>query len=183
MKVKNINVSSKKTEMQIKEAFAELMKEKLELKNITVTELVDKASITRSAFYTHYDSIYDLAQEIQDDTLDFLLEGTDDIHTINDVYKYFDKVIIHLKENEKFYSMLLASDEPLLFTNKLVKIMQKKSIEFFKDANIKYSEVAVVFFSEGCISLVINHFKKKENISLDEINSYMKKMFKKIFEI
>lgn len=182
MKVKNINASSRKTDIQIKESFAELMKDKLELKNITVTELVSKAGITRSAFYTHYDSIYDLAQEIQDDTLDFLLEGTDDVKNLNDVFAYFDKVIIHLKENEVFYSMLLASNEPLLFTNKLVKIMKIKLKDFFNTTNNKKPDVAINFFSEGSVSLVVSHFKEKDSISLDEINSYMKVMFKKIFE-
>lgn len=182
MKVKNVNASSRKTELQIKEAFAELMKEKLELKNITVTELVNRAQITRSAFYTHYDSIYDLAQEIQDDTLDFLLDGTDDIHSINDVNNYFDKIIIHFKENEEFYSMLLASNEPLLFTNKLVKIMKIKLVKYCTTINIKKPEVAIEFFAEGCVSLAINHFRKNDNLSLDEINEFMKKMFAKIFE-
>lgn len=182
MKVKNINASSRKTELLIKQAFAELIKDKLELQYITVTELVKKAGITRSAFYTHYDSIYDLAQEIQDDTLDFLLEGTDDIKTIDDLYNYFDKVIIHLKENEKFYSMLLVSNESLLFTSKLVDIMNEKLTSFFSKTNISNPEFTINFFANGCISLVIKHFKNKDKMSLDEINTFMKEMFDKIFK-
>ena len=182
MRVKNINSSSRKTDILIKESFAQLMKEKKELNNITVTELVKKAGITRSSFYTHYDSVYDLANEIQEDTLDFLLEGTDDIKTLNDLYNYFDKVILHLKENEDFYSMLLASNEPLRFTNKLTNIMINKMNDFFtfkKDIN---SKIAVCFFSDGCISLILKHFRKENDTSLDEINDFMKNMFKKIFE-
>ena len=37
------------------------MIEKNELSNMSVTELVKLADITRSTFYTHYDSIYDVA--------------------------------------------------------------------------------------------------------------------------
>ena len=181
MKVKKINASSKKTDTLIKESFAQLMKEKKELKNITVTKLVSKAGITRSAFYTHYDSVYDLANEIQEETLDFLLEGTDDIQNINDLFNYFDKVIIHLKENEEFYSMLLASNEPLRFTNKLTDIMKNKLNNFFKTNNNINSQLAVTFFSDGCISLVLKHFRGEDNVSLDEINFFMKEMFKKIF--
>ena len=182
MKVKNINSSSRKTENQIKEALAELMKEKLELKYITVTELVSRASITRAAFYTHYDSVYDLANEIQEETLEFLLEGTDEIKTINDIYTYFDKVIIHLKENESFYSMLLASNEPLRFTNKLTNIMKDRLTTFFNAKNDVNSKLAVSFFADGCISLVLKHFRGDNDISLDDINTFMKVMYKKVFE-
>lgn len=48
----------KKTRNLIKKKFAELMNEKKELNKITVTELVKRAGITRSTFYTHYDDIY-----------------------------------------------------------------------------------------------------------------------------
>ena len=47
MKVKNKNRSSIKTRQKIREAFAELLKEKNELSNMTVTELVKLADITR----------------------------------------------------------------------------------------------------------------------------------------
>lgn len=70
MKVKNVNSASKKTNKRIKEAFAELLQEKKDLNNITVTELVVRADITRSSFYTHFDSIYDVAQSLQDETLE-----------------------------------------------------------------------------------------------------------------
>ena len=72
MKVKNLNASSKKTKNLIKETFAILMNEKKELNNITVTELVNKANITRSTFYTHYDNIYDVAKDFQNETLELL---------------------------------------------------------------------------------------------------------------
>lgn len=179
MKVKKINSSSQKTDLLIKEAFAALMKEKLELKYITVTELVNRAGITRAAFYTHYDNIYDLAKDIQDETLDFLLEGTEDFHSIENVYTYFDKIILHLKENDEFYSKILASNEPLLFMYRLKDIFNKKLSKFF---NNNINETTIAFFTDGCINLFVRYFRKESNMSLDEINSFMKHMFKKIFK-
>ena len=60
MKVQGLNSSSKKTRNLIKKTFAELINEKKELNKITVTELVKRAEITRSTFYTHYDDIYEV---------------------------------------------------------------------------------------------------------------------------
>ena len=92
MKVKNKNRSSIKTRQKIREAFAELLKEKNELSNMTVTELVKLADITRSTFYTHYDSIYDVAKDLQDETLELISIYDKDIRSINDLDKYIDRV-------------------------------------------------------------------------------------------
>ena len=69
MKVQGLNSSSKKTRNLIKTTFAELMQEKKELNKITVTELVKRADITRSTFYTHYDDIYEVAKDYELETI------------------------------------------------------------------------------------------------------------------
>ena len=88
MKVKNLNSSSRKTKQLIKENFAVLMNEKKELHAITVTELVKRAGITRSSFYTHYSSIYDVVKDIQDETLVVLNTKDDCLNSLNDFYDY-----------------------------------------------------------------------------------------------
>lgn len=55
MKVKNLNASSVKTRNLIRGTFAELLYEKKNINKITVTELVQRADINRSTFYSHYD--------------------------------------------------------------------------------------------------------------------------------
>ena len=70
VKLKGINNSSRKTKELIKKSFAELLEEKKETKNITVKELVERVDLTRGAFYSHYDNIYEVASEIQDEILD-----------------------------------------------------------------------------------------------------------------
>ena len=57
MKARNLNNSSRKTRANIKKVFAQLLAEKRELSKITVTELVQRANISRGAFYSHYDDI------------------------------------------------------------------------------------------------------------------------------
>ena len=72
MKVQNKNNSSIKTKALIKKTFVELMDEKKSLNHITVTELVKRANINRGTFYTHYDSIYDIAEEFEAETINLL---------------------------------------------------------------------------------------------------------------
>ena len=69
MKLKGINASSKKTTDIIKKTLLELIEEKKEFEGITVTELVKKANITRGAFYSHYNNIYDVAREFEEEII------------------------------------------------------------------------------------------------------------------
>ena len=75
MKVKGVNSSSLKTKEKIRHAFAELLSEKKSLNKLTVTDLVTKADITRSAFYTHYDNLYEIAKELQEESLAIFVEN------------------------------------------------------------------------------------------------------------
>lgn len=181
MKVKYLNASSRKTNQAIKETFAELMQEKKELNNITVTELVKKANITRSAFYTHFDSIYDIAQEIQDETLDLLMTNLNGIHSIDDLDHYLDIIFNYLKENEKIYSMLLSSNDPMLFSNRLSKTINNYILSLLEKTNHENLELKVNFYTDGCMLLIIKHFRKEINNSLDDLNKFMKESFRDLF--
>ncbi|MCH5167000.1 MAG: TetR/AcrR family transcriptional regulator C-terminal domain-containing protein [Erysipelotrichales bacterium] len=181
IKVKNLNSSSRKTKKVIKEAFAELMHEKRELANISVTELSKRADITRSAFYTHYDSIYEVAQDIQNETLSVLTSNINDIHNLEDFNNYIDQIIEYLKGNETIYSLLLTSDEPLLFANHLNILINKSIHQFLESNNQKEYIMKLTFYVDGCTNLVIKYFRQEINYSLDEISIFLKEMFKKLF--
>ncbi|MBQ8131876.1 MAG: TetR/AcrR family transcriptional regulator [Bacilli bacterium] len=181
MKVKKINKSSIQTAENIKSAFAELLSEKNSINNITVVDIVKKAGIARSSFYTHYDSINDVIREIQDDTLEVLTKNTENIKNLEDVDQYLDEVMNYLKENEDFYSLLLQSNEPLYYVLGIHKIITKKLYETLLPYRIKNLELNVDFFTSGATEIVMKYFRKEINTTLEEINIYMKEQFKKIF--
>lgn len=181
MKVKKINKSSKRTSQVIKEAFAELLSEKKELNKVKVIDLVKKANITRSSFYTHYESIYDVAREIQEETLDILTKNTENITSLEDVYRYLDELMVYLKNNEEFYSQLLSSDIPSYYTRKLEKLISTKLYDTLSPYHIDNLELNISFFTDGTLNLVIKYFKGEINTSIEEINDYIKIVFKKTF--
>lgn len=181
MKVKGINASSIKTKAQIKEAFAKLLKEKRNIKNMTITELVQIAGITRGAFYTHYDNIYDVAREFQDEFLDVIFNEDFKVTSLDSMDEYLDMVINHLKENEELYKMILSSDEPLLFMNRLNRMMNKHLNDFFLEKQNKDINLTITFFVNGSIILFIKYFRGEINTSLDELKIFIKKNYKKLF--
>ena len=70
MKAKNVNRSSIKTRVLIKSTFAEMLSEKKEINKISVTELVKRADINRGTFYSHYDDVYSVAEDYENDAMD-----------------------------------------------------------------------------------------------------------------
>ena len=107
MKLKGINNGSRKTTNAIKNSFAELLEEKGEINNITVTELVKRANITRGAFYSHYDSIFDVAGEIENDLQEIAFSNIKNISSIDDIYDFIDLMFEYLKNNEELYRKLM----------------------------------------------------------------------------
>ncbi len=181
MKVKNLNRSSKKTKNLIKNTFAELIKENQELSKITVSELVKRADINRGTFYNHYDSIYDVAEELEAEIINVLFENTKKLNSLEDIFNYLDEVINYLKKNEEMYKLLLASNEPQVFLKKLKNSMLDKLYNSLNNnPNFKNSvtlKFEVAFFTDGIVSQVLNYFTGKSDYTLDEICENTKNIF------
>ena len=73
-KVSKDNRSTRRTRSAIREALTEMLALK-PVGKITVQELIDKANICRTTFYAHYEDIYDLLFEVENDILSEIREG------------------------------------------------------------------------------------------------------------
>lgn len=185
MKVKNLNRSSEKTKNLIRSTFAELIKEHKELNKVTVSELVKKADINRGTFYNHYDSIYDVAEELEAEVIKILFEDTKNLTSLQDVFDYLDNIIKYLKEHEDIYRLLLSSNAPLIFLQKLNYLISDKlynslnnNTNFKKLDSLKFD---IVFFTDGIINQVLRYFNNTSTYSLDEIAEKSKKIFILLF--
>ena len=182
MKVQCLNSSSIKTRNLIKKTFAELINEKKQLDKITVTELVKRAELTRSTFYTHYDNIYEVAHDYQLQTIELLCSENLKLYSKQDIEKYFDNIIQCLKDNEKTYKLLLSADESLLFLDNLKKIAIQKIYNALRNTSAdKYLELNISFLMNGILIELIKYFRNESCYSLDEILFNMKKWFEKLF--
>ncbi len=184
MKVQYENSSSKKTRALIKKTFAELVKEKKEFSKITVTELVKRADITRTTFYTHYEDIYEVAEDYELETIELLISDDLILHNDNDIYHYFEDIIACLKKNEEIYKMLLSSNEYLFFLLKIEKMATQKIYDELKNTHPShpYLELDVSFLMDGIIGELVKYFRNKSDYTLDDLLINMKKWFKKLFE-
>lgn len=185
MKVKNLNRSSEKTKKLIRSTFAELMKENDSLDKVSVSELVRRADLNRGTFYNHYDSIYDIAEEFETEILQTLTEDKQQLNSLKEIFNYFDKIIDYLKENEKTYRLLLSSSAPRSFLKKLNNIVYKKLYDSLaplnKSIENKQFEFYLSLFTDGIVNQVLRYFTNTTDLSLDDISTYTKEMFKIAF--
>ena len=170
MKVKNINKSSIQTDEIIKQAFAELVNETDDYNSITVTNLIKRAGISRSSFYTHYESIKDLAHTLQRESLEELTRNLNPFSCLEDIYNYIDNFIEILKRNKRFYRLILTSKDCLNYSAKIIESLNNKLYEY----NNYTKEMEVNFCTYGFSLLIIKAFNEQK-YTLDEIGTFMKK--------
>ena len=183
MKVQCLNSSSVKTRNLIKKVFAELINEKKQLDKITVTELVKRADLTRSTFYTHYDNIYEVAHDYQLQTIELLCNDDLKLYSKQDIIDYFDNIIQCLKENEETYKLLLSADESLLFLEKLKKIASQKIYDALKDDyKDNFLSLNISFLMNGILMELLRYFRNESQYTLDDLLFNMKNWFEKIFD-
>lgn len=170
----------------IREAFAELVSEKQDIAKITVKELVDRADISKSTFYGHYEDIYAVRNEFEQEILSLL---DDALNTYmrehpEEFAPYINKIIQHLKDNEKLYKKIFASDDPIKFIDQLKEICNERINKdvhlnsLSHDPNTRMAEID--FLTNGIIHLFVDYFKGALAISLDEIGDLCNKLLKRL---
>ena len=130
MKAKNLNRSSEKTRALIKAVFAEMLSEKRELNKITVTELVKRADINRGTFYSHYDDIYGVAEDYENELIDKFFDDSRLIR-VQDVDAFLDSFFDYIKKNNENYKLLCRSNN---FCLRLKSLRRLRAINFSKSA-------------------------------------------------
>lgn len=99
----------KKTRRAIRNAFLELAEEK-PVEKITVRELADRAEINKATFYNHYETIYDLIDELEQEAIDLIVEHMrsakslieDPRAYVHDLYAALSASSLHLYFNASY---------------------------------------------------------------------------------
>lgn len=86
-----------KTERLIRKSFHELAQEK-DMNRITVRELVERAEINKTTFYSHYETLPDLIDTLERENIDYIMDNLDQVELL---YKDSDQFIENLYRNLK----------------------------------------------------------------------------------
>lgn len=166
-----------RTKKMIRAAFVELLGEKKNMESITVGELALRAEIAKSTFYNHYDDVYAVAEEFENELIQQLSMVLDEMElNPSTAYEsYIAKVIEFLKTNEAIYRKAILSSDIRFFIEKLKAIISKKVFEesealpFSQNKSKKYAQIR--FLTNACVDTMVDYFKGNIDLSLDEIGN------------
>lgn len=177
MKAKNLNNSSKKTKKLIRKIFAEMLAEKKNLANISVSELCKRADLSRGTFYSHYDDIYGVAEEYENELIDMFFDNVRLINSQN-LLQFVDLIFEYIRKNDENYRRLCQSNEIIFTAKKLTDVASGKLLELcLNDSRIKnrtYAELDIRIFVEGLFCEYAKYCRGYSAKTLNDLYDYTK---------
>ncbi|MEE0686246.1 MAG: TetR/AcrR family transcriptional regulator [Lachnospiraceae bacterium] len=177
MKVQNLNKSSMKTRQLIKKVFAEMLSEKKELGKISVSELCKRADISRGSFYSHYDDIYGVAEEYENEMIDTFFDNAR-LFESQDIMHFIDSIFEFIRQNHENYRLLCKSNDFLFAAKKLAAIASNKLLELSRNNSWiqerTYIELDLQIFLEGLLCEYVKYCRGYSTTTLDDLYEYTK---------
>ena len=149
---------TERTRKAIREAFTSLIIEK-EFTEITITELAERANINRKTFYSHYECIEDVLDDLQST----LGERIEEIYRRNnkgpfDIKAFTLTIDEILSEDYNLIRRLVMANEYRFFSRKIKDSLKEAFIAQYRQySNINENVLNVV--AEYCVAGIIKVYK------------------------
>lgn len=149
------------TDKKIKIKLASLIKKYKDVDKISVIELAKECEISRSTFYSHYQSIKDVVSSIKHDYVNDFIDSVT-ITNLDDIEKFVIHANRYLKSNDDFIRKLFSSKNTfsiaLASGNKIKnKIMDSIDQEIVKKYRKEiYLELSI--YVDGYITQLVHFF-------------------------
>lgn len=153
--------NAERTKKWIRRAFTELMAEKKDIEKISVTELAERADISKTTFYYHYEDIYAVAEEFENELIDALSDALKEIgkgaaaQPLN-IEEYTHGIISFLKANEESAPFLPFSNNP------------------------EERQVQIYFLSSACVDVVVEYFRGGFSASFETVTDVILEAINKL---
>lgn len=166
--------SSIRSKNLIKKALANLLHEK-EMSKITVSDIIRRADISRGTFYAHFPDVHGVAEQIEQEELDKLIDFVDRFginSIVNNSAEFIKEICIYISNDIDYYRMLIESNILNNFISRIIAVYYDNTLEKLvedgksrDDANIYLS-----FASNGAKSALMNWISGEIECSVDEIS-------------
>ena len=174
----------KKNRREIQSAFAELLAERGSINNITVTDIAERAELTRGNFYNYYNNLSEVGIELQHEIEAQLFSKYDTLPNIQSIEQYIDEIFVFLHQQEPIYRELLASAGTRGFLNQLENEIGQRVLKAIREDGVvgKNIELELLFLTNGTIAMLRKYYQGEINLTLDEIRDYLKTKIRWLFD-
>ncbi len=157
MEQKKTDRRVKYTKMVIRESFLSLLTDK-PITQITVKEICQKSDINRATFYSHYEDVYDLLDQIENEFYDSLMETINaNKSTLNSVAVPND-ILQTIYKYGDLCTVILGKHGDKAFLRKLINLGYIDALSSWRSLfpNISHDELCLIYelIANGCIGLI-----------------------------
>lgn len=167
----------------IKQAFAELLNEK-DMAKITVTDIVERANISRGTFYAHYLDVYDLYSAILQNIVEAIDEAFDKMGMDNIILDPTEAInfgIQFLDKNKNYYKLFLTSSHGEKLIKRIISLTEEKlknEIESIFPGEDTTEYICHMYYTLGGMRNIILHwFMDSLSISADQCATYLSRFY------
>lgn len=154
-----------------------MLSEKKELGKISVSELCQRADISRGSFYSHYDDIYGVAEDYENEMIDTFFD-TARLFESREIMHFIDSIFEFIRKNNENYRLLCKSNDFIFAAKKLTAIASEKLLELCEsDSRIKdhsQIELELKIFLEGIFCEYVKYCRGYSQQNLDDLYEYTK---------
>ncbi len=161
-----------RTKRAIRTALFEIIETK-DISSVTVSELARKAGVNRRTFYTHYVSITEIVDEIEEELVEALRTIVINFNENNFqevIYDVFIKLNDIVTEDFDFYFRHLKMDIQGAFVGRINEIIDElsgKIVKSLTDIPFERAKLAATFAVGGFITAFFD-WKNRKTLSLEE---------------
>lgn len=161
----------------LREALISLLSKK-QISDISVTEIVELASINRGTFYNHYNNPLDILDEIREELTKKLSRVLSTTNKNTNIDELLDKINKYFLENEKDYRTIVKS-----IPYSAVEKMKHNFIEEITKITLdKISPASIYFVVNGLIGLYLDYLKNNLPFAYSDIIKSTKIIVHKLFD-
>lgn len=149
------------------------------IEEITVTELADAAEINRKTFYNYYNSVYMVAEEMEDEIVERFeetLRSIDFETLLKDPQTTFNTLARIIASDLDFYETILTNRNQVYFLQKIVTSLKERIMALYFDRNSKdfeLQEYMLEYIISGLVSVYQKWFKSGRKTDMEELSKYI----------
>ena len=149
------------------------------IEEITVTELSNAAEINRKTFYSYYNSVYMVAEEMEDEIVERFedtLRKIDFETLLQDPQTTFNTLARIIASDLDFYETILTNRNQVYFLQKIITSLKERIMALYFDRNSKdfeLQEYMLEYIISGLVSVYQKWFKSGRKTDMEELSKYI----------
>ncbi|MBO5032547.1 MAG: TetR/AcrR family transcriptional regulator [Lachnospiraceae bacterium] len=159
-----------RTRRSIINAFIELRSRK-PLEKITVKELAELAFINKATFYSHYKDIYDLSEQLENETIDMILANIPHPEELLTKPKPFVEILsAAFTSQNSLLEILFSGSRTHVFINKVEERMKHQIFSIYPEYKDSLEwDILLSFLIQGGFRAFLSHSNEVDNAYLIDI--------------